>query len=180
MVQNSAQGNILEVLNDLAVASALREQLSKRLRCSRIAKFLAVANLCRDQLAASGILRAQASAFYFGQVLAEVSSFKNDAFRLSTLQQVSLWKLMNIDALRGGVAPYLFEFECLLAWRFLRRAVAMFSIKIREEARRKRFAREVAEAAYCVASHREDSKCSFGAPIINISLPGWQSQWQDF
>ena len=35
-------------------------------------------------------------------------------------------ELMNIDALRGGVAPYLFEFECLLAWRFLRRTVAMF------------------------------------------------------
>ena len=88
--------------------------------------------------------------------------------------------LMNIDALRGGVAPYLFEFECLLAWRFLRRAAAMFSIQFRAEARRERFARKVVEAAYCVASHREDRKCSFEAPIINISLPGWQSQWQDF
>ena len=83
---------------------------------------------------------------------------------------------MNIDALRGGVAPYLFEFECLLAWRFLRRAVAMFSIQFRTEARRERFLRKVVEAAYCVASHREDRKCSFEAPIINISLPGWQSQ----
>ena len=89
-------------------------------------------------------------------------------------------KLMNIDALRGGVAPYLFEFECLLAWRFLRRAVAMFSIQFRTEARRERFARKVVEAAYCVASHREDRKCSFEAPIINISLPGWQSQWTNF
>ena len=84
---------------------------------------------------------------------------------------------MNIDALRGGVAPYLFEFECLLAWRFLRRTVAMFSIQIRAEARREWFARKVVEAAYCVASHREDRKCSFETPIINISLPGWQSQW---
>ena len=49
---------------------------------------------------------------------------------------------MNIDALRGGVAPYLFEFECLLAWRFLRRAVAMFSIQFRTEARRERSARK--------------------------------------
>ena len=60
VVQNSAQGYILEVFNDLSVASALREQLSERLRCSRIAKFLAVANLYRDQLAASGILRLSA------------------------------------------------------------------------------------------------------------------------
>ena len=87
---------------------------------------------------------------------------------------------MNIDALRGGVAPYLFEFECLLAWRFLRWTVAMFSTQIRAEARRERFARKVVEAAYCVASHREDRKCSFEAPIINISLPGWQSQWTNF
>ena len=60
VVQNSAQGYILEVLNDLAAASTLRDQLSGRLRCSGIAKFLAVANLCRDQLAASGILRLSA------------------------------------------------------------------------------------------------------------------------
>ena len=66
--------------------------------------------------------------------------------------------------------PYLFEFECLLAWRFLRCTVAMFSTQIRAEARRERFARKVVEAAFCVASHshREDRKCSFEAPIMNI------------
>ena len=97
------QGYILEVLNDLAVASALREQLSERLRCSRIAKFLAVANLCRDQLAASGILRL--SALYEDRLRRFTSaSFsrrcqvpKYDVFRLSTLQQVSLWKLTSAD-----------------------------------------------------------------------------------
>ena len=78
--------------------------------------------------------------------------------------------LMNIDALRGCVAPYLFESECLLAWRFLRRIVAMFSINIRAEARRERFARKVVEAAYCVASHREDHKYSFDIPIICCPL----------
>ena len=76
---------------------------------------------------------------------------------------------MNIDALRGGVALYLFEFECLLTWRFLRRTAAMFSIQIRAEARRERFARKVVEAAYCVASHREDRKCSFKASIVHFS-----------
>ena len=76
--------------------------------------------------------------------------------------------LMNIDALRGGVAPYLFEFECLLAWRFLLKTVAMFSTQNRAEARRERFARKVVEAAYCVASHREDRKCSFKASIIHF------------
>ena len=54
------------------------------------------------------------------------------------------------------------------------------AIQFRTEARRERFARKVVEAAYCVASHREDRKCSFEAPIINISLPGWQSQWTNF
>ena len=55
---------------------------------------------------------------------------------------------MNIDALRGGVARYLFEFECLLAWRFLLKTVAMFSTQNRAEARRERFAHKVVEAAY--------------------------------
>ena len=97
VVQNSAQDYILEVLNDLAVASALREQSSERFRCSRIAKFLAVANLCRDQLAARGTLRL--SALYEDRLRRFTSaSFprrcqvpKNDAFRLSTLQKVSLY-----------------------------------------------------------------------------------------
>ena len=69
----------------------------------RIAKFLAVANLCRDQLAASGILRL--SALYEDRLRRFTSaSFsrrcqvpKNDAFRLSALQHVSLWELTSAD-----------------------------------------------------------------------------------
>ncbi len=59
VVQNSAQGysdNFGSLLSRCSVVCSA----SKGCDCSRIAKFLAVANLCRDHLAASGILRLSA------------------------------------------------------------------------------------------------------------------------